>query len=76
MSIEELDRRSLLKTSGAVTAGAAIAAPQFGGVAHERAPAAGAKRVVEPFALNQVWLAPSIFTQKRDYMLNYLRARV
>ena len=72
-----LDRRSFLKTTGAVTAGAAIypylgCVPQEGGLA-EAVAAAEAGWVVRPFPLDQVALGDGLFQQKRDRMLNYAR---
>jgi DUF1680 family protein len=71
------DRRDFLKTAGALTAGAVVfqrldglTAPLFGAEAAALAPVA---RRVAPFALNQVTLGDSLFTQKRDRILNYAR---
>ena len=71
------DRRDFIKTAGALTAGAVVcrrldglADPLFGASAEVVAPAA---RAVAPFALNQVTLGASLFTEKRDRILNYAR---
>ncbi len=71
------DRRDFLKTAGAAAAGALIlpqleAAAAVPGVS-ESAAAAAAGWSVRPFALTQVKLAESLFTQKRDRMLTYAR---
>jgi DUF1680 family protein len=71
------DRRDFLKTAGAAAAGALLL-PQLKAVAEAPgiAGAASAARVgwtVRPFALTQVKLAESVFTQKRDRMLAYAR---
>src|ERR1043165_2617421 len=70
-------RRDFLKTSGAVAAGAVLL-PRLEAVAStpgmtEAAEAALAGWTVRPFALTQVKLAESLFTQKRDRMLAYAR---
>ncbi len=71
------DRRDFLKTAGALTAGAVVyqhldglTGPLFG--ADAEAGASVAWRVA-PFGLNQVALGDSLFTQKRDHILNYAR---
>ena len=71
------DRREFLKTAGATAAGALLlpqleAAASVPGIA-EAATAARAGWTVRPFALTQVKLAESLFTQKRDRMLAYAR---
>jgi DUF1680 family protein len=71
------DRRDFLKTAGAAAAGALLL-PQLEAVAStpgiaEAASAARAGWTVRPFALTQVKLAESLFTQKRDRMLAYAR---
>src|SRR6185436_18702043 len=71
------DRRDFLKTAGATAAGALLlpqleAAASVPGIA-ESATAARAGLAVRPFALTQVKLAESLFTQKRDRMLAYAR---
>ena len=71
------DRRDFLKTAGAAAAGTFIlppleAAASVPGIA-EPARAALAGLTVRPFALTQVKLAESLFTQKRDRMLGYAR---
>ena len=71
------DRRDFLKTAGAAAAGAlflpqlevAAATP---GIA-ESASAALAGWTVRPFALTQVKLTESLFTEKRDRILRYAR---
>jgi uncharacterized protein len=72
-----LDRRTFLKTTGAVTAGAAVypylgCVPQTGRLGRAAAEAE-AGWVVRPFYLNQVRLGEGVFRQKRDRMLNYAR---
>jgi len=72
-----LDRRTFLKTTGAVTAGATIL-PYLGCVPREGAlgeamVAAEAGWSVRPFRLTQVSLGEGLFQQKRDRMLNYAR---
>jgi DUF1680 family protein len=71
------DRRDFLKTASTAAAGALVL-PQLEAVAEtpgiaEAASAARAGWTVRPFALTQVKLAESLFTQKRDRMLNYAR---
>ena len=71
------DRRDFLKTAGAAAAGALLV-PQLEALAGspgiaESASAARAGWTVRPFALTQVKLAESLFTQKRDRMLGYAR---
>ncbi|MBC7894308.1 MAG: glycoside hydrolase family 127 protein [Cytophagaceae bacterium] len=71
------DRRDFLKTAGAAAAGALLL-PQLKAVAGSPtiAGATSAARVglaVQPFALAQVKLTESLFTQKRDRMLAYAR---
>ena len=71
------DRRDFLKTAGAAAAGALLL-PRLEAVAStpgiaESASAARAGWTVRPFALTQVKLAESLFTQKRDRMLAYAR---
>ena len=71
------DRRDFLKTAGAAAAGALLvphleALAGTPGIA-EFASAARAGWTVRPFALTQVKLAESLFTQKRDRMLAYAR---
>src|SRR5689334_13756150 len=74
------DRREFLKTAGA-TATAALLLPRLEALAAMPAGArlaTGARsvtagRAVQPFALTQVKLAESLFTQKRDRMLAYAR---
>ena len=71
------DRRDFLRSAGTIAAGAMLmprldalaATPGFGEVPM----VAGAARRVRPFALTQVTLAESLFTQKRDRMLAYAR---
>ena len=70
------DRRDFLKTAGAAAAGAlllprleALAAATPGSVPLDSS--ATAAWTVRPFALSQVKLADSLFTQKRDRMLAY-----
>ncbi len=69
------DRRDFLKTAGVAATGAlllprlealAAAAPGSAPVASS---VVTAGRAVQPFALTQVKLAESVFTQKRDRML-------
>jgi DUF1680 family protein len=67
------DRRDFLKTASAAAAGALLL-PQLEALADtpgiaEAASAARAGWTVRPFALTQVKLAESLFTQKRDRML-------
>ena len=76
-NIANPDRRDFLKTAGAAAAGALLL-PQLEAVAStpgiaESASAARAGWTVRPFALTQVKLAESLFTQKRDRMLAYAR---
>jgi len=71
------DRRDFLKTAGATAAGA-LFLPQLELVAAtpgmaESATAALAGWTVRPFALTQVKLTESLFTQKRDRILKYAR---
>ena len=71
------DRRDFLKTAGAAAAGAVLV-PRLEALAGtpgiaESASAARAGWTVRPFALTQVKLAESLFTQKRDRMLAYAR---
>jgi DUF1680 family protein len=71
------DRRDFLKTAGAAAAGALLL-PRLEAMAGtpgfaEAANAARAGWTVRPFALTQVKLAQSLFTQKRDRMLAYAR---
>ena len=71
------DRRDFLKAAGAAAAGALLL-PQLEAVASapgiaEAARAARADWTVRPFALTQVKLTESLFTQKRDRMLAYAR---
>ncbi len=71
------DRRDFLKTAGAAAAGALLL-PQLEAMAStpgiaESASAARAGWTVRPFALTQVKLTESLFTQKRDRMLAYAR---
>ena len=70
-----LDRRTFLKTTGVVAAGAAVypyleACAPRGGEAGELL---GTGWSVQPFPLSRVSLGESLFTQKRDRMLNYAR---
>jgi DUF1680 family protein len=70
-------RRDFLKTAGAAAAGALVL-PRLEALANtpgiaESARAALAGWTVRPFALTQVKLAESLFTQKRDRMLGYAR---
>ena len=72
------DRRDFLKTAGAAAAGAlllprleALAAATPAGAPLASGAAAG--WTVRPFALTQVKLTESLFTQKRDRMLGYAR---
>ncbi len=72
-----LDRRTFLKTTGAVTAGAALypylgCVPRDGSMSEAMA-AAQAGWSVRPFGLTQVSLGDGLFQQKRDRMLNYAR---
>ena len=67
------DRRDFLKSAGAAAAGALLL-PHLEALAAtpgtaQLASAATAGRAVQPFALTQVKLAESLFTQKRDRML-------
>src|SRR5215216_5896774 len=71
------DRRDFLKTAGAAAAGALLL-PHLEALAAtpgtvQLANAASAGWAVRPFALTQVKLAESLFTQKRDRMLAYAR---
>src|SRR6187401_2093898 len=71
------DRRDFLKTAGAAAAGMLLL-PQFEAFADssalaELASVSRAGWAVRPFALTQVKLAESLFTQKRDRMLAYAR---
>src|SRR3954470_20148965 len=71
------DRRDFLKSASAVAAGVLLL-PRLEALAStplvaESASLARATRAVEPFALTQVKLAESLFTQKRDRMLAYAR---
>jgi DUF1680 family protein len=71
------DRRDFLKTATAAAAGALLL-PQLEAIAStpglaDAATAARAGMTVRPFALAQVKLTESIFTQKRDRMLAYAR---
>jgi uncharacterized protein len=71
------DRRDFLKTAGTATAGALLL-PHLEALAATPATArlasgATAGWTVRPFALTQVKLAESLFTQKRDRMLAYAR---
>ena len=68
-----LDRRDFLKTAGAMTAGAAIAA-HLGVETQGATPQVIAPtRAVQPFRLSQVSLGEGLFREKRDRMLNYAR---
>src|SRR5262245_42941105 len=76
-SLPHPDRRDFLKTAGAAAAGA-ILLPRLEALAatpgtNQLASAVTAGRAVQPFALTQVKLAESLFTQKRDRMLAYAR---
>ncbi len=71
------DRRDFLKTAGTAAAGALLlphleVAASVPGIA-EAASVARIGWTVRPFALTQVKLAESLFTQKRDRMLAYAR---
>jgi uncharacterized protein len=71
------DRRDFLKTAGAAAA-AGLLLPHLEALAAtpgtaQLANAASAGWAVRPFALTQVKLAESLFTQKRDRMLAYAR---
>ena len=71
------DRRDFLKTAGTAAAGALLL-PHIEALAAtpgtaQLANAASAGWAVRPFALTQVKLAESLFTQKRDRMLAYAR---
>ncbi len=71
------DRREFLRTTSVAAAGAFVLPhlellAQTPGFA-EAAAAARAGWTVQPFALTQVKLVESLFTQKRDRMLNYAR---
>ena len=71
------DRRHFLKTTSAVAAGALLlprleAVASVPGIA-PAAKAAPAGWTVQPFALTQVQLTESVFTEKRDRMLAYAR---
>lgn len=72
-----LDRRDFLKTTGALTAGAALlpylgCVPGEGSMAEAQA-AAEAGWIVRPFRLDRVSLGAGVFQEKRDRMLNYAR---
>lgn len=71
------DRRDFLKRASAVAAGAFLLPPVEGITGSPRfsgaAAVARARLAVQPFALTQVTLTESIFTQKRDRMLAYAR---
>jgi len=72
-----LDRRTFLKATGAVTAGATLlpylgCVPREGSMGEAMA-AAEAGWSVRPFGLTQVRLGEGLFQQKRDRMLNYAR---
>jgi len=72
-----LDRRTFLKTTGAVAAGATLM-PYLGcvpgdGPLAEAMVAAEAGWSVRPFPLTSVSLGQGLFQQKRDRMLNYAR---
>ena len=72
-----LDRRSFLKTTGALSAGAALfpylgCSPRDGSLA-EATTAAQAGWVVRPFRLDRVSLGAGVFREKRDRMLHYAR---
>jgi DUF1680 family protein len=72
-----LDRRTFLKNTGTVTAGAALypylgCVPRDGSLAEARA-AAEAGWAIRPFQLTQVTLGDGLFQQKRDRMLRYAR---
>jgi len=72
------DRRDFLKTAGTAAAGALLlphieALAATPGTAQLANAAASAGWAVRPFALTQVKLAESLFTQKRDRMLAYAR---
>jgi len=71
------DRRDFLKTTGALTAGAALfpylgCVPSDGPMA-EAQTAAEAGWTVRPFRLDQVALGDGVFKEERDRMLNYAR---
>ncbi len=71
------DRRTFLKTTGAMTAGVAVY-PYLGcvpnrGLVGEAAAAAEAGWSVRPFRLNQVRLGEGLFREKQDRMLGYAR---
>src|SRR5687768_2449369 len=71
------DRRDFLKTAGSAAAGALLL-PRLEALAATPgtarfASAVSAGRTVQPFALSQVKLAASLFTQKRDRVLAYAR---
>lgn len=71
------DRREFLKTAGAVAAGTFLL-PSLGtggraSILGSAMPLESAGFVVQPFALTQVKLTDSIFTQKRDRLLAYAR---
>jgi DUF1680 family protein len=72
-----LNRRDFLKTTGALTAGAALSPylgciPGEGSLAEARV-AAEAGWIVRPFRLDRVSLGAGVFRDKRDRMLNYAR---
>gem|GEM_PF-1343772 len=72
-----LDRRTFLKTSGTIAAGAALASgcswPGGDMPASEAARIARAGWRVAPFPLDRVRLGPGLFREKRDRMLAYAR---
>ncbi len=68
-----ISRRHLLQASGAALALPAAAELRPAAAKADGLPIPTAWRAV-PFDLNQVSLSPSIFTEKRDRMLAYLRA--
>ncbi len=72
------NRREFIRTTGALTAGAAIlpylgCSPGGGPLGEARA-AAEAGWIVRPFRLDRVALGPGVFRDKRDRMLNYARS--
>jgi DUF1680 family protein len=72
-----IDRRRFLKTAGVMTAGAAMY-PSVGCAPREElaggvAASANQSWLVQPFPLTRVSLGDSVFTEKRDRMLNYAR---
>ncbi|MEO7964585.1 MAG: beta-L-arabinofuranosidase domain-containing protein, partial [Gemmatimonadaceae bacterium] len=74
------DRRDFLKTASAAAAGAFFLPPVGAGVrAGSFTELIDARRLsppglaVQPFALSEVKLTPSLFTQKRDRILAYAR---